>query len=141
MKFKTDIIIKGEYHEKSYVLHDTCYGEHCVEEQAKPPFDIEDGKQYFDGALKVVYTDSEFVECDDEEFYHDSPDGYYDCLYNAEVKISITTEAKDNEEASEKAWELAEEFLRIENDLGLDDTDTEEVETVETTATKSNVKK
>ena len=138
MKFKTEIKLNGNYHANSYVLHDTYYGEHSVEEEAQPPFDIEDGKKYFDGTLTVIYTDREFVECDDDEFYSDSDSGYYNCLYNAEVKLSVTTEAKDSEEACEKAWALVEEFLNIENELGLDDIDTEEIETVEITTTATN---
>ena len=142
MKYKTDILVKGNYHEQSYVLHDTYYGVHCVEEEAKPPFDIEDGKKYFDGALTVVSTYSEFTECDDDEFYHDSGNGYYKCLYYAEVKLSVTTEAQNKDEACEKAWALAEEFLEIENDLGLEDVDMEETEeTAEATTTPNRVEK
>lgn len=139
MKFKTDILIKGEYHATSDVLHDTEFHEHCVVNEARPPVKIKDGTQYFDGALTVAYTDSEFVECDDEEFLPYSPDGFYTCLYGEEVKLSIVTEAQDSDEACEKAWELAEEFLRIENNLELKNIDMEEIETVEMTATARNV--
>ncbi len=53
--------------------------------------------------------------------------------------LSVTTTAKNADEAAEKAGLLVDEFLKIE-DLRLDDIQLEEKDTVEVTETESKAK-
>jgi hypothetical protein len=139
MKFKTNFVVTGDFYEDSSVLHDTYYGEHCVEGEIDLPFDIKDGAEYFHGALKVEEVGSEFAEITDEDFNARSRSGYYECRHVGYVLLSVTTTAKNADEAAEKAGLLVDEFLKIE-DLRLDDIQLEEKDTVEVTETESKAK-
>ena len=139
MKFKTNFVVTGDFYEDSYVLHDTYYGEHSVEGEINLPFDIKDGAEYFHGALKVEEVGSEFAEITDEDFNARSRSGYYECRHVGYVLLSVTTTAKNADEAAEKAGLLVDEFLKIE-DLRLDDIQLEEKDTVEVTETQSKAK-
>jgi hypothetical protein len=139
MKFRTSFVVTGDFYEDSYVLHDTYYGEHSVEGEINLPFDIKDGAEYFHGALKVEEVGSEFAEITDEDFNARSRSGYYECRHVGYVLLSVTTTAKNADEAAEKAGLLVDEFLKIE-DLRLDDIQLEEKDTVEVTETQSKAK-
>ena len=79
--------------------------------------------------VKSIAVSGDVVE--DEDFGYPHKSGNYNCRFNAELQFDVETVAENEEEASEKAFELFGEFAETESEFWLEDLDEEEVNTRE----------
>ncbi len=130
-KYITTIKAKGTFDLYAYVECDGDYYEFDDPTEKEYPFFIKENETYMNKKITVksIAVSGDVVE--DEDFGYPHKSGNYNCRFNAELQFDVETVAENEEEASEKAFELFAEFAETESEFWLEDLDEEEVNTRE----------